>query len=301
MPWIDSLDWTDLNSLRRFPLREGTSAASDDGVFSIPDTFIVDFSLCASSDVSRRFFISKIFNKLTAVTIEISDLRQDGSQNSVGTFEIARASHMQDSDYFIVASPRYAGTNGKITIGTFEDLSKQPAGSFKFTPASTEFEPRTIIPSMQGIDRITFIDTLNGESTLSGDVILTSRANLKFSYDEDVHRVLLDAGDNLGLSKQCAVNNCVKSINGVAPDPSTGDVGLYGINCIRVYSSAAYTLDIEDTCCTPCSGCNDLEELTGRLTSLENKFLDLKGSYNNVNNQLTTYLSTINSNCACPV
>lgn len=300
MPWIDSLDWTDLNSLRRYPLREGTSAASDDLVFSIPDTFIVDFSLCATSDASRRFYISKIFNKLTAITIEISDFRTDGSSVVAGTFEIARATHKQDSDYFLNATSRYAGANGKITIGTFEDISKQPAGSFKFPLAATEFEARTVVPSLKGIDRITFIDAQNGENTLSGDVILTSRSNLKFAYDEDIHRVFLDAGDNLGLSKQCAVTNCVKSINGVVPDPSTGDVGLYGINCIRVYSSAQYTLDIEDTCCTPCSGCNDLEELTTRLTSLENKFLDLKGSYNNVNNQLTTYLSTINSNCACP-
>jgi hypothetical protein len=91
MPWIDSLDWTDLNSLRRYPLREGASATSDDELFTIPDNFIVDFSLSASSDVSRRFFISKIFNKLTAVTIEISDSRIDGTQHIVGTFDIDRS------------------------------------------------------------------------------------------------------------------------------------------------------------------------------------------------------------------
>ena len=110
----------------------------------------------------------------------------------------------------------------------------------------------------------------------------------------------MDAGDNLGLNKECAVTTCVKSINGVAPDPATGNISFLGIDCLKVYSSAQYTIDLEDTCCTPCSGCNDLEELTSRLTSLENKFLDLKGSYNNVNAQLTNYLSTINSNCACP-
>lgn len=300
MPWIDSLDWTALNSLRRYPLREGTSTVSIDGVFSIPDTFIVDFSLCASSDVTRRFYISKVFNKLTSVVIEISDFRTDSTSNLVGTFDISRSSHTDDSEYFMTPSARYVGANGKITIGKFDDLTKQPAGIFDFDVASTEFEPRTIIPGLRGIDRITFIDAQNGEQSLSGDIILSSRANLKFSYDEALHRVFLDAGDNLGLSKQCAITNCVKSINGVVPDPSTGDVGLYGINCIRVYSSGQYTLDIEDTCCTPCSGCNDLEELTTRLTSLENKFLDLKGGYNDVNKQLTTYLSTINSNCACP-
>jgi hypothetical protein len=294
MPWIDSLDWTDLNSLRRYPLREGTSALSTDEHFSIPDTLLVDLTLCASSNVARRFFISKIFNKLTSLTIEISD----DLNIVVGVFEATKAEHTQDKDYYLAPSNSYAGANGKMTIGTFEDLQTQPAGIFYFLKSAAEFEPRTVVPGLQGIDRITFIDTLNGQYSLSGDVTLVSRSNLSFSYSED--KVLLDAGDNLGLNNQCAITNCVKSINGVVPDPTSGDISLLGISCLNIYSEAQYTLSMEDTCCTPCSGCDDLETLTTRLASLENKFIDLKGTYNDVNSQLTNYLATINSNCACP-
>jgi hypothetical protein len=297
MPWIDSLDWSALNSLRRYPIREGLSALSVDGSFSIPDTLIVDFTLCASSDVSRRFFISKIFNKLSSVIIEISAV---GATEDVvvGSFEAFTATHIQDKDYYLAPTDLYVGANGKITLGSLAGLASQPSGIFSFLSAATELEPRTIIPGLQGIDRIIFTDALNGQHSLSGDVTLLSRNNLNFSYANSI--VLLDVGDGLGLNKQCAITNCVQSINGVVPDPANGNISLLGINCLSIYSSAQYTLDMSDTCCTPCAGCGDLEELTVRLTSLENKFLDLKDSYNAVNSQLTTYLATINSNCACP-
>ena len=294
MPWIDSLDWTSLNSLRRYPLREGCSALSLDEDFSIPDSLIVDFTLCATSDVSRRFHISKVINKLTSVIIEISD----EFELAVGTFNVVREGHYEDKDYYLTATTNYVGANGKITIGSLDGLQLQPAGIFLFSRSATEMEPRTVVPGLQGIDRIVFVDAQNGSTSLSGDVTLTSRSNLRFSYAAS--KVFLDAGDNLGLNKLCATVNCVKSINGVVPDPVSGDISLLGINCLNIYSDAQYTLNMEDTCCTPCSGCDDLETLTTRLTSLENKFIDLKGTYNDVNAQLSNYLSTINSNCACP-
>lgn len=293
MPWVDSLDWTSLNSLRRYPLREGSSALSVDETFSIPDSLIVDFTLSATSDVARKFYISRLFNKLAAVIIEISD----DVGNIVGTIEATKSGHTQDKDYYLTATSNYVGANGKMTIGIFDDLATQPSGNFSFLKSATEFEPRTIIPGLQGVDRITFTDTQNGSYTLTGDVVVASRNNLKFSYFDSA--VNLDAGDNLGLNKACATSNCIQSINGVVPDPSNGNVNLLGVSCLSVSSDAQYTLNLQDTCCTPCSGCNDLEELTTRLTSLENKFLDLKGAYNDVNSQLSTYLSTINSNCAC--
>lgn len=295
MPWIDSLDWTSLNALRRYPIREGLSMQSTDGNFIIPDTLIVDFSLSASSDVKKKFFISKIFNKITSVVLEISD---DLNQ-IVGTFEATQAAQagLKDRDYYMTSTLRFTGANGKITIGSLDELAYQPAGTFEFLISSTEFEPRTIVPGLKGIDRMIFIDTLNGEQALSGDVILTARTNLNFAYDGD--RILWDAGENLGLNAPCAAMNCVKKINGVLPD-TRGNISILGIDCINITSEEQYTLNVSDTCCTPCSGCDDLEELTLRLTSLENRFLDIKGSFNSVNSQLNNYLSTINSNCECP-
>ena len=297
MPWIDSLDWTALNSLRRYPIREGASAQSNDEYFNIPDTLITDFSLSASSNVEDRFYISRIFNKLTSVSIEISDW----GGTVVGTFN-AVASDIKDAVYYLTATPNYVGANGKITIGTLDDLSSQPVGSFAFARSATELEPRTISPGLRGIDRMVFIDAQNADGYyLTGNISLISRENLKFSIDpDDANGVVLDVGDNLGLNKQCAVTNCIKSINGVKPDPVNGNISLLGVDCLTVLSNADYSLEIEDSCCSPCVGCNDLEELTQRLTSLENKFIALNTNYVNVDVQLSTYLNTINADCACP-
>lgn len=296
MPWIDSLDWSSLNAIRRYPLREGSSALSTDGFFSIPDDLIVDFTLTASSDITKRFYISRIFNKLSSVVIDISD----NNDVVVGTFTIASSSHNRDSDYYMVTTNNYVGANGKMTVGTLDSLLRQPAGNFSFTLGSAELEPRTIIPGIKGIDRIKFSDVLNGDFSMTGDVTITARNNMLFEYDPTRSTVLVDAGDDLGLNKECDTPNCVKSINGVRPNPSDGNITLVGIDCIRVSSSAQYTLDLEDTCCTPCSGCDDLANLTTRVTTLENKFLELKNFYNSANAQITTYLATVNSNCSCP-
>jgi hypothetical protein len=271
------------------------SATSTDGLFSIPDTLIVDLTLCATSTVTDRFYISKIFNKLSSVSIEIS--KYDNAA-IVGSITIDKDTHTEDQDYYITPTTNYAGTNGKITIGTLNDLSTQPVGLFSFANTATEFEPRTIIPGRIGLSRLAFVDASNGEYSMTGTVTLASRSNLLFSYIPGASTVILDAGDNLGLSKKCTDYVPIQSINGVLPD-FTGNINLIGIDCMKVSNSAQYTLDITDTCCTPCSGCSDLETLTTRLTSLENKFLDLKGSYASANAQLTTYISTVNSNCAC--
>lgn len=292
MPWVDSLDWTTLNSLRRYPLREGASAKSIDELFSIPDTFIVDFTLCASSDVSRRFYISSFTNSLNSVVIEISD-----QYNTVlGLFEIIEQQHTQDKDYYLTPTTAYIGASGKLTIGSFKDISGQPAGKFKFSIAATEFEPRTIIPGLRGVDRIQFTDNANNSYTLTGDITLSARYNIDFVYS-GTDRIFLDAGDGLGLNLPCEKEPAIKTINGVRPDDN-GNISLLGTSCLSISNTAQYTLELSDNCCTPCSGCNDLETLTTRLTSLENRFLDLKGGYNEINSRLATYLSTINSSCA---
>lgn len=292
MPWIDSLDWSSLNALRRYPIREGASVTSADGYFRIPDNLITDITVCASSDVTKRFYISKVTNKISSVVIEISDF----NDNVAGTAEIAVEGHIQDKDYyFSINEESYAGANIKITIGSLNELVNQPAGIFSFASSSTELEPRTIVPGLKGIDRIIFVDSEKKPYALSGDVTIITRDNLKFS--EESSDVYLDAGDDLGLNKTCVLSNCVKTINGVTPN-SDGDIGLLGVNCLRVSNPVNYTIELEDTCCTPCSGCDELETLTERLTSLENNFLTLKDNYNSLDNQLTMYLATVNSSCS---
>ena len=299
MPCIDSLDYLNLNSLRRYPLREGTSARSADGLFEIPDTLIVEFSLAASNDVSKRYYISKFFNKIFSATVEVSEI-SNTPDLVVGSFDIDFNKHKVNDTYYLTAVNDYVGARGRITIGVVEDLRTQPAGNFTFSSEATEFEPKTIVPGLAGVTRIKYIDSETNTRSLTGDVIMQARNNMRFQYNVNENRVVMDVADNLGLNKNCEITNCIKRINGVGPDPETGNISLLGVDCLNVTSGAPYTLELEDSCCTPCSGCDDLSELTTRLTSLENKFIELKNFYTTINGQITNYLTTVNSNCECP-
>lgn len=296
MPFIESLDYLNLNTLRNYPIREALSKVDTTGAFAIPDDFIADFTISATSDVTARFYISRILNKLTSALIEVSD----SAGTAAGTFTVDFASHTLYKDYYMVTAGSYAGANGKITIAYLDSLKRQPAGSFLFTLQTAEFEPRTVIPTVNGVSRITFVDSNGNSQTLTGDVKVLARSNLRFTFDSGTNTVTVDGGDGLGLSKKCTTTNCVERINGVVPDPADGNISLLGVDCTTISNSAAYTLSISDHCCTPCSGCDDLAELTTRLTTLESKFIDLKGYYSVIGAQLTTYLATVNANCACP-
>jgi hypothetical protein len=301
MPWIDSLDYLNLNSLRRYPLREGTSVKSLDGLFELPDTFIVEFSLAASNDVSKRYYISKFFNKIFSVTIEISEIPQTAEESIrvVGSFDIDLNNHKVNDTYYLIALNDYVGARGRLTVGNVDDLRTQPAGNFSFTSEATEFEPKTIVPGLAGVTRIKYVDSEANTRSLTGDVVMQARNNMRFQYEVEENRVVMDVGDNLGLNKNCDVINCVRRINGVGP-ADDGNLSLVGVDCLNISSTAPYTLELKDSCCTPCSGCEDLSELTTRLTSLENKFIELKSFYTTINGQLTNYLTTVNSNCECP-
>ena len=302
MPYLDSLDYLNLNSLRRYPLREGCTARSVDRLFEIPDDFIVDASLCLSSDPAISCFISQVFNKFDSVTIQVSSIQVVSDVHTftvVGSFEIPFASHTLNKTYYLAASPDYAWANGKITIGSIDSLKRQPTGSYTFVYGSTEFESRAVIVGMKGISSISFKDSLNGNMSLTGDITLRARNNNQFVYSSLTPQVItFDVGNGLGLNKACANSTYLKRINGIAGD-SDGNISLIGLSCFSVTSPANSTLQFTDTCCTPCSGCTELATLTGRLTSLENQFIQTKNYYNELSTQLTTYLTTINSNCSC--
>ncbi len=82
MPYIETLDYLNLNTMRGFPIKEGLSRTSTDGLLTVPDDFIADACLSVTSDVSKRFYISKISNAVDNVTVEVSDDDND----LVGTF-----------------------------------------------------------------------------------------------------------------------------------------------------------------------------------------------------------------------
>jgi hypothetical protein len=295
MAFADNLDYLNLNSLRNYPVRDELSRIDTTGLYQIPNDFIVEFSLAASNSASDRFFISSIYNKLTNFIVEVSD------QNNVvvGSFTVSTSGFTEYKTYTMTtASGIYSSANGRLTIGSLDNISTTPAGFYTFDITATEFEPKTIIPSLLGVNSLTFTDNTGVSYTVSGNVNIIARSNLSFSYDSGTNTLTLDAGNGLGLNTNCPAINYITSINGVTPDDS-GNISILPLGCISLSTPAANTLKISDNCCTPCSGCDELAELTSRLTQLESKYLEMKNSITSLNAELNGYLTTTNANCAC--
>ena len=57
---------------------------------------------------------------------------------------------------------------------------------------------------------------------------------------------------------------------------------------------------LQDICCKPCTGCNDIEELTNRLTATETQLLALRTYYQTLTELFENFKLTVNYTCDCP-
>lgn len=298
MPSVDNLDFLNSNSLRNYPLKEGLTRMSTSGDFTIPNDFIVDLQLAVSYDPAKRFYLSRLSNFDDLITLEVSDV---SNQALVGTFSIVAENHWQYKDYFLTATSSYVGASGLLTATNLNGIRNKPSGVYDFAPAATEFEPRTIIPSLKGINRLIFANTNGDTYTLTGDVVIEARTNIRFKLSEDDdNTIIIDVGDGLGLNTLCSnPTTCIKTINGIPPDEDS-NFTLDFSDCATLTPIPAGTgLLLEDICCKPCVGCNDIEELTTRLMTTENGLVSLRQYYTDLAKLLTDFKTTQSYTCDC--
>ena len=298
MPSIDSLNWLNTNSLRNYPIKEGKSRISLDGIFTIPTDFVVDLQLAVSYSPYRRYYISKLSNLDDSIIIEISD----DTDAIIGTFNIVVSNHWQYKEYFLIPSDEFAGAQGAITVTYLTTVLAQPSGIFTFDLTTTEFETRTVVPALKGINRLTFSNAGGESFSLTGDVVIEARSNLRFKLDLiDSNKIIIDAGNGLGLNSLCDdALKCIKTINGIPPD-SEGNFTLDFSDCATLTAIPAGTgLLLEDICCKPCVGCNDIAELTSRLMTTESTLLALRNYYDDLSQLFVNFRTTATYTCACP-
>src|SRR5574343_781396 len=101
MPFFENLDFLNSNSVRSYPIKEGLDGASPH--FTLPDDFLLDFTISATSDVFADFYISQIFNYPEVVILEISQV----GGSSAGTFTITTASHTRYQTYYLAPTAEF--------------------------------------------------------------------------------------------------------------------------------------------------------------------------------------------------
>ena len=296
MPQIDNLDFLNLNTLRNYPIKEGMSRTDVDGVFTIPNDFIADLQIAASYDPTRGYYISKIANFEDSIVVEISD----NSSVLVGSFTVLASGFSEYAKFFLTATDDYVGATGVICIGWLTNITSQPTGNFTFTLAHTELEARASIPALKGINRLIFKNASGKTFAATGDVEIYAQTNLRFSSPAANH-IVIDAGENLGLNTDCSsLLPCIKTINGVPPDEE-GNFTLDFSDCAELTPIPANTgLLLADQCCKPCTGCNDIEELTNRLTATESQLISLKDYYQSLSLLFENFKTTVTYTCNCP-
>ena len=287
-----NLEYLNLNTLRNYPIREEFVPVDTTGLFRIPSDFIADFQIAATSDITARFYISKVINTDTQVTVDISD--QDAVY--VGSFLITVASHTLYQRYYLTPGASYAGANAVLVVAELTNLLAQPKGIFSFALTATEVETRTVIPSVAGVSRIVFNDKFGNSYSLSGNVNMVAETNLRFrTSGQDIY---LDAGEGLGLNEECVPPaNYIKTFNGQTPDEN-GEFTFSGTACLAV-STGQHSLLFTDECCKPCVGCDDLSAITDRLTQIESDLLKLRDEYNSLLTTITNTEATIQTQCSC--
>lgn len=296
MPNVQNLDFLNENSFRNYPIKEGRSKIDTTGAFTIPDDFLVDFILSASADVTKSFYISQIVNHPTQITIVISDL----SQVECGRFYIPVASHTQYTTYILVASTSYMQANGRITINSVGSMQNLPYGTFYFVSVNTEFEMRTIIPTINTISNIHFINNDNTNFSVTGAVTILARSNVKFTLIGGI--VYLDAGEGLGLNAICNPDlSPILSINrNVKPDKDGNIDIVSGDKCVTFTpGTTSNSLLISNTCCQPCIGCDGISELTQRAMQVESDMLKLKEHFLQISTITSQFGTLLGYSCSC--
>lgn len=292
----ESLDFLNQNSLINYPIKEGSSRLDSSGVFTIPNTFLVDAKLAVSSNLGRRYYISKLSNFSSEIGLDVSD----DTGALVGSFVITVSTHTRYATYQLIPTNTFTGAAALIVVGNLTNILDAPSGVYNFSLSATELEPRVAVPTKEAVARITFRNPDGTTYSLSGDVIIDARVNLRFKAGTG-NRVVLDAGEGLGLNTLCAnVAEAIKTINGIPPDED-GNFTLDFSDCALLSQIPAGTgLLLEDTCCKPCMGCNDIEELTRRLMELETNLLNLRDFYNGLDVKYNEFKTITEYTCDCP-
>lgn len=298
MPNVENLDFLNANTVRNFPIREGLSRLDTSAAFAIPEDFLVDLILSVSSDPAVRVYISRIVNMPDEIEVEFSLY---GTTNQIGVVSLAPNAHNRYDTYYMVPSSLYAAATGKMVVGEVTTITTLPYGTFTFDQAATEVEARTVVPGLATVSRFVFRNADGTSFSVTGNVTLVAQANTKFRFINST-TVAIDAGDGLGLNAPCEDDRpCLKTINNIPPDVS-GNFTLTTSDCARFTNLASGTLkglNLADSCCKPCLSCNEIGDLTQRLTQLESDLIALRTHYNNVSLLTQQFGQLSSASCEC--
>jgi len=282
---IWSIEFTDHNSQRSYPLAAQASHRDVTDTFELPKDFVVGLSLPihAGLDVEpAQFFIRKVGVYPNGFTVVVGyQPSAGGDPVDVANAMIARLAHTVGQDYSLGGVGDFADTIGILRIGRLDNIDEQPAGEFHFDLEATRLETEAIRPMIRGLSSITVLNNNERSQRLYGDLVLRAGTNMSITpiVQSGQDPILqFNAIEGAGLPQDCVCGdtsaNPIRSINGVTPD-ANGRIDLFGGSCVEL-ETLSHGLRIKDTCSQPCCGCSELEVITAALEQLRQQAVTLE-------------------------
>jgi len=260
----------------------------------IPNDLLVDliFSVHIHSGLDMaKFHVSGINVYSRGVTVVFG---YDGTD--IGSITVPFASHQRNTPYYFHGLGDFNEVHGHAIVGDLSNIQAGSAGAFVFDIAGAQIQPCVVRPDLRGISSITLINGEDASDKIYGDIELSAGTNIRITptlIGDDRARIRIDAIDGEGLTADCECNNledapCIRTINGIPPNPTTGNFALEGDECLRVEADTN-GVKLKDDCSAPCCGCDELIVLTQRLEAMLNEVNTLKNFISRLSGHITQF------------
>jgi len=272
-----NVEWLNQNSTRRYPIADDATCVDQTGSFTIPTDFLVGMDLPIHSAIEaapNRFFIRQIGNYPMGCSIMVAYVDNDD-----GIVPVANAfmpsQPQRNTVYALGGVEPFEDTVGNVVVGRSGTIANQPAGQWTFDPPATWLELDVVRPILRGVQSLVLVNNGQRSVPITGDVELIAGSNMRITpifVEGERPKIRFDALSGEGLMEACicvgdsANAPPIRSINGVFPDIN-GNLQLVGDQCLSV-TGIEGGLQIEDKCCKPCCGCEELEVLVRTLERL---------------------------------
>jgi hypothetical protein len=267
------------NALRSYPLSErATKTPGVGGDFRIPDSLFVGakLTLTASAGDIRidEFYISRLTIYPTGINVVVSYAGQE-----VGTCAFTvEGQEVRNVTAPVIGLGNFYGLGGHVTLGSFEQARFWP-GDYKFNLDGGRLDPDVIHYSAVSVTSVRIVN--KKDSAVVNQYELTGRVNIVGDNESGIKVDVKEANEftTVTITKNCPTADfgAIKTINFISPDKD-GNIQLESLTpCLEVAADASdHKLTVTETCCSPCCGCEELEELEQTIAELRQSTVDIR-------------------------
>lgn len=301
-------DWLATNATRNYPISQSAGMKDTSKGFVLPDDFIVDLRLTVpwfSGAQPSLFHILKVSAFPQGVIVEIG---YNGQPVAISEAIPVINPPQLNRSFLLNGQGSFPEALGSIVIGRLDNLLNVPPGQVTFDVSNGRLEPTCITMGLRGVSSIRVKNGQDLGPPLTGNVILTAGINFALFTSPEDNGIIFNALNGEGLQPDCdcdgliEVSEPIRTINSIPPD-SGGNFTLVAGTCIEI-NTGTNSLEVTETCATPCCGCEELQILADDIELMKNDLRTLEQLISVLEGNITTltssFIGSIINPSSCP-